>query len=347
MTRSSLHLDSPRQPLARTAAGSPAPAGNVTTEPAATTSSSQASPAPRRHGGDNWRYSSQLNQQLTAAQRALGFVDGLAGQLEALKGELSGQLTQRRVDSARLARGIEQVAQHWSQRGAASGGSLDSRLQFRLAADARQTFTVRGLEVANLTQGAAETLVFFTGEPGSGPAAVKVGEPLSESALLAALGRALAPSGIQPQLDEQGQLQFSVAEEAWQGVRERFSLRGGGIRFPAGQPQHLKLQPTEQALQPQQWQSADHAGTRQTLQKVLRALDQLQLSRAAISRAMAEVRHAIAQLSQMSEQLWADGFVNDFNARFNTPDSESGLYEVVPALLGVSRYRVLSLLALP
>ncbi|MNU10815.1 hypothetical protein D3C72_2582050 [compost metagenome] len=62
---------------------------------------------------------------------------------------------------------------------------------------------------------------------------------------------------------------------------------------------------------------------------------------------MAEVRHAIAQLSQMSEQLWADGFVNDFNARFNTPDSESGLYEVVPALLGVSRYRVLSLLALP
>lgn len=346
MSRSSLHLDSPRQPLARTGAGSPAPAGNVTTEPAVT-SGSQPSPAPRRHGGDNWRYSSQLNQQLTAAQRALGFVDSLAGQLEALKGELSGQLTQRRVDSARLARGIEQVAQQWSQRGAASGGSLDSRLQFRLAADARQTFTVRGLEIANLTQGAAETLVFFSGEPGSGPAAVKVGEPLSEAALLATLGRALAPSGIQPQLDEQGQLQFSVAETAWQGVRERFSLRGGGIRFPAGQPQHLKLQPTEQALQPQQWQSADHAGTRQTLQKVLRALDQLQLSRAAISRAMAEVRHAIAQLSQMSEQLWADGFVNDFNARFNTPDSESGLYEVVPALLGVSRYRVLSLLALP
>ncbi|WP_374497541.1 hypothetical protein [Vogesella indigofera] len=345
MSRSSLHLDSPRQPLARPGAGSPAPASNAGAAPA--TPASTPSPSLPRSGGDHWRYSSQLNQQLTAAQRALGFVDSLAGQLEALKGELSGQLTQRRVDSARLSRSIEQVAQQWSQRGAASGGSLDSRLQFRLAADARQTFTVRGLEIANLTQGAPETLVFFSGEPGSGPAAVKVGEPLSEAALLAALGRALAPSGIQPQLDEQGQLQFSVAETAWQGVRERFSLRGGGIRFPAGQPQHLKLQPTEQALQPQQWQSADHAGTRQTLQKVLRALDQLQLSRAAISRAMAEVRHAIAQLSQMSEQLWADGFVNDFNARFNTPDSESGLYEVVPALLGVSRYRVLSLLALP
>ena len=343
MTPTSLNLDSTRRALARSS--NAAPARNDSRNTLADGLADVA--AGSRHPRSDWRYSGQLNQQLTAAQRALGFVDDLARQLEQLKGELGGQLPKSRLDKDTLANSINDIQRQWQNRNVQSGGSLDNRLQFRMASDARQTFSIRGLDIDNLTSGQDETLVFVTGMPGAAPAAVKVGENQSPGSLLSSLGRALAPSGIQPQLDEQGQLQFAVDEALWATVRDRFSLRGGGIRFPAGQPQHLRLEPGADSLQPASWQTTDHASARQTLQKVLRALDQLQISRQAIVRSMADVRAAIAQLSNMSEQAWADNFVTEFNARFNRESLQGNLYDVVPALLGVSRYRVLSLLSLP
>lgn len=343
MTPTGLNLDNTRRTLARSPGTTPARNDSRTTQ-----AETQAeTPTGLRHSRSDWRYSGQLNQQLTAAQRALGFVDDLASQLEHLKNELSSELPQSRLDKDKLANSVDEIRRQWENRNAQSGGSLDKRLQFRMASDARQTFSIRGLDIESLTSGQDETLVFVTGMPGAAPAAVKVGANQTTSSLLASLGRALAPSGIQPQLDEQGQLQFAVDEAVWATVRDRFSLRGGGIRFPAGQPQHLRLEPGADSLQPASWQTTDHASARQTLQKVLRALDQLQISRQAIVRSMADVRAAIAQLSNMSEQVWADNFVTEFNARFNRESLQGNLYDVVPALLGVSRYRVLSLLSLP
>lgn len=345
MTPNTLNLDATRRALSR--AGNLAPARNDVTVESRQDVQSEVATTARSRSRSDWRYSGQLNQQLTAAQRALDFVDELAKKLEELKSTLSGELAAPRLDRDKLAEQVGSVQRQWQSRNAASGGSLDHRMQFRMAGDARQTFSIRGLDIDSLTSGQDETLVFVTGMPGAQPAAVKVGAQQGTSSLLSTLGRALGPSGIQPQLDEQGQLQFAVDEAIWQTVRDRFSLRGGGIRFPAGQPQHLRLDPAADSLQPAGWQVADHASARQTLQKVLRAIDQLQLSRQAIARSMAEVREAIAKLSNMSEQVWADNFVTEFNARFNRESRQGNLFEVVPALLGVSRYRVLSLLSLP
>ncbi|XLM21867.1 hypothetical protein MKD33_08250, partial [Chromobacterium piscinae] len=66
----------------------------------------------------------------------------------------------------------------------------------------------------------------------------------------------------------------------------------------------------------------------------------------AIDGAIAEARQSISQLSRTEEQSWASGFVSDFNARLNQTADFNHLQQLVPALLGISRYRVLALLSL-
>ena len=147
-----------------------------------------------------WRYSAQLNEQLTSAQQALSFVDGLLGQLEGVKSGLSRELTQRQLNQGELQRQMEQFKQQWGQRQAASGGSLDGQLRFHLAGDSRQGFTVKGLELGALAGGQAETLVFSTGESGAAPASVQVGAAWgggSPASLQSSLGRRRRARGSQ------------------------------------------------------------------------------------------------------------------------------------------------------
>lgn len=308
----------------------------------------QAQPAAQVRGApaSGWRYSAQLNEQLTSAQQALSFVDGLLGQLEGVKSGLSRELTQRQLNQGDLQRQLEQFNEQWRKRQTASGGSLDGQLRFHLAADARQGFTVKGLDLAALSGGQAETLVFSTGESGAAPASVQVGGASEEEDLLRRFNRGLAASGVRAEMNEDGQLAFSVPESQWGALSERMTVRGGGIRFPGGIPQRLKLQPEAEAFQPERWKVGDHAQVRQALQSVVRSIGQLQQTRAAINSAIAEAQHSIEQLSHMNEQSWASQFVSDFNARLNQPDGYRNFYELVPALIGVSRYRVVSLLSL-
>ena len=293
-----------------------------------------------------WRYSTQLNEQLTAGQRALDFVDQLSGQLVGLKFKLSQELGQRRVDSDELSNKVADFSALWQSRSQRTGGSVDGRLKFHLAQDAKEVFRVRGLELDSLSHGQSEMLTFYTGVRGTGPASVAVGGESSAEDLLRQFNRALAPSGIRTEADQSGALTFSVAEESLAALQSKLAIRGGGIRFPAGQANRLKIESEAVAITPQSWSVDDHAAVRQTLQKVLVALEQLEQTRAAISSAMGEARQAIEQLSTMNESQWAESFVGDFNGRFNQNTDYRYFAEIAPALMGMSRYRVLSLLAL-
>ncbi|SMF06742.1 hypothetical protein [Pseudogulbenkiania subflava] len=325
--------------------------GGVPPAPAATDlrSTPQAPAEPAVAGtatASGWRYSSQLNEQLTAAQRALGFVDGLTGQLEQLKTDLSQQLAQRRIDREGLEAKIGRFATTLVQRYAQSGGSVDGKLRFHLAADARQDFTVRGMDLDSLRSGPVETLALFSGERGTAAMSFNVGGDVSEDEIMRRLSRALAPSGIRPSINDDGQLGFSVDEAAWPAIRDRLAVRGGGVRFPSGQPQRVKTEAEPERLATGEWQVNDHAHVRQTLQRVVNALSQLRQAHSAIASAINQARDAIDQLSRMGEQNWAQEFVADFNARLNQAGDYRSFHDVIPALLGVSRYRVVSLLAL-
>jgi hypothetical protein len=293
-----------------------------------------------------WRYSTQLNEQLTAGQRALDYVDELSGQLTELKLKLSQELGQRRVDTAGLSAKVADFSALWTARSQRTGGSVDGRLKFHLSQDAKEVFRVRGLELESLSSGQAEMLTFYTGARGTGPASVAVGGEISSENLLRQFNRALAPSGIRTEADQGGALTFSVAEEALAPLQNKLAIRGGGIRFPAGQANRLKIESEAVAILPTSWGVDDHASVRQSLQKVVMALEQLEQTRAAISSAMGEAKLAIEQLSTMDESQWAQSFVGDFNGRFNQSSDYRFFSDIAPALMGMSRYRVLSLLAL-
>ncbi|NHQ86896.1 hypothetical protein HA050_12290 [Iodobacter sp. HSC-16F04] len=293
-----------------------------------------------------WRYSTQLNEQLTAGQRALDYVDELSDQLTSLKLKLSQELGQRRVDAGDLGAKVAGFSALWADRSQRTGGSVDGRLKFHLAQDAKEVFRIRGLELESLSSGQAEMLTFYTGVRGTGPASVAVGSEVSSENVLRQFNRALAPSGIRTEADQSGALTFSVAEDALAPLQNKLAIRGGGIRFPAGQANRLKIESEAVAISPNSWAVDDHASVRQSLQKVVIALEQLEQTRAAISSAMGEAKLAIEQLSTMNESQWAQSFVGDFNARFNQSSDYRFFSDIAPALMGMSRYRVLSLLAL-
>lgn len=297
--------------------------------------------------GMHSRYSTQLNEQLTSAQRVLQFVDTLSNELDSLKSDLSQELTKRRIDTPKLEAKIADFAKKWEQHYAKSGGGIDSRLRLCLTAEARQTFTIRGLDLAKLTSGPRETLVFFpTGQGNTAPCSVNVGGDISEGALLRSFKYAFAPQGINVDVNDTGELSFSVREPNWQKTREQFAMRGGGIRFPAGQAHAVQVQAGPDAFAIATWQVSEHSELRQTLQRVLRAQLQVQQVRATIVAAIDEIERSIRQLAYKDEHIWAGDFVADFNARFNQPTGYRDLYDVIPTTLNMNRFRVLSLLTL-
>ncbi|MCL6262289.1 hypothetical protein [Craterilacuibacter sp. RT1T] len=299
----------------------------------------------RESAVSGWRYSTQLNQQLTSAQQSLDFVDQLLRRLELLKSDLGRELGSRRIEKEPLQARADEVGAQWAQREAKTDGTLDGQLHFQVTGQVRQRFSLRGMDLSALTQGKAETLVLIGPERGVPPAVVAVGEGVDEKTLLQRFNRALGGMGVRAEVDDGGALAFSVEETALARLREGLMVRGEGVRFPAGSPQRVRLE-TESGPFQLPWQLDDHAGVRQSLQRVVSIIAQVQQSRAAILSAIAEAEHSISRLVSMDEQSWAQGFVADFNARLNQRDAYQGYYEILPALSGVSRYRVLSLLSL-
>ncbi|QEL54733.1 hypothetical protein [Chromobacterium paludis] len=303
-----------------------------------------ASARPQTAGVSGWRYSTQLNEQLTSAQCARDYVEDMLDQLQGFKDSLSQQLAQRRLDTEALSAQRDGLQRAWQRRQQDSAGSLDSQLRLSLGAPARQSFSARGLDLDGLSAGQPETLVLSV--PGGGASAVRVGEGVSRDEVLRALNQALGPAGARCELDDRGNLGFSCSERDWPQLRDGLTVRGGGVRFPGGVPQPLSLEPEPPALDASRWKTDDHAQVRLALQEVLRAIARLQQTHAAIDGAIAEARQSISQLSRTDEQSWASGFVADFNARLNQRADFQQLQQLVPALLGISRYRVLALLSL-
>lgn len=327
----------------------PSPAAAIGAAPstvATAAATPRAAGLPLRARGEG----AQLNARLTTAQRAEDYVAELAQSLSTLKADVSRELTQRQADGSQSATSLARLRQLAQQRLERSGGSLSSSWRFLPEGEAQQRFTVAGLNRERLSRGQPETLVFHNAERGSQPVAVGVGGDLDDDELLRRLETALAPAGVRTTLGDDGALEFRCDESAWPALSSRLMLRGGGVRFPSGPAQRVRLEPQTDALQLPEWRTDSRHALRQTLQRIVHAEDTLRQAQAAISAAIAEARQALARQGGAGEAGWAQDFAADFNARFAPPQADkvdwSALYALTPALLGLSRYRVRSLLAL-
>jgi hypothetical protein len=295
----------------------------------------------------------QLNRQVSATQQALAFLDRAGTQLQDLNDGLTLQLARRQHglvtdggDTGKLEQQVRDFDDLWSERPKASAGTLDNQLGYNAAGDARQKFSARGLQLESLRAGDRETLKLSVGNGSQKVASVVVEPGLSDTALVQRFDRALAPSGIRAQRNAQGDLSFNVAETAWPTVRESLTIRGEGRRFPTGQFNRLRLAPEESAIRPQDWNVTDAAATRRMLQQVRDAQHAVGTAQTRAGQALADMSDRVAPQAPdkaQAETQWAAEFTQTFEATAGRGDYQV-MSAVTPALLGISRDRVVALL---
>jgi hypothetical protein len=304
----------------------------------AAAAASQPSAAPLRANGGAARIASGFQDQVASAQQALDYLDRVATQLEALKGELTAKLAGTR-NGSRLQLEVQarQLAQTLSSRKKYGGGNVDGNLNYSTKA-ATQRFRIRGLDIASLRQSAPQTISFSVGGAGGPQMAVNIEPDQSNQQIARALDRALAPMGVHASLDDNGELVFSTPEANWSSVKDSIAVSGRGRVTTDELPANLA---------PQQWNVSAETGNadalRQSLREVVQALERVHKSQAAASAALQAASTQVAEAETPPPDVMIA--VDDFGKAAASTDYES-LIALTSALVGVSRDRVLALLGL-
>ncbi|WBS00845.1 hypothetical protein OU994_21395 [Pseudoduganella sp. SL102] len=299
--------------------------------------------APLRRGLSNW--DQPLQNDISSAQQAVDFLEQSAAQLRALKTDLATKLAARQMRDGQLEQQVRQFADTWRNRREATGGSLDARLKFSGAEPSSQRFTVRGMSLANLRNGARETLAVAVGGGAQGLRSVHLSPGLSDEEIVARFDQALGPAGVRVSSNDDGELVFSTSENSWPGVRDSIAVQGSGIRFPTGQLSRLKAEPEAPVVAPEGWGTDDIESMRDTLQQVMQALSHVE---AALAKVHGELNMATQRAQSAMPDIEVAG-VDDLATRFSTIANEPGyqsLLALTSALVGINRDRVVSLLSL-
>jgi hypothetical protein len=287
-----------------------------------------------------------LQDQAARAQQALDYLDQVAGQLEALKGELTSRLAGARgaarqqadvqastQSSFQLGAQVRQLAATLASRRKHAGGGVDSNLNFT-GKPAVQRFRIRGLDLAALRQNGPQSLAFSVGGNGGPQLSANIDPNWSDEEIAAAIDRALAPMGVNASLDGQGGFVFTTPESNWAAVKDSIAISGRG---------RVGTEELPSDLAPQQWNSGSGEALRTSLREVVQALERVRRSRDAASSALSAA--TVEMTRAATPPPAAEEAAQAFASTAASPDYEA-LLSLTSALVGVSRERVLALLGL-
>ncbi|MCC4596700.1 hypothetical protein NRY95_07830 [Xanthomonas campestris pv. phormiicola] len=232
-------------------------------------------------------YQSQLNQQVTGAQRALAYLEQLRLRLRELARRLRIDTSVGEQASALVSESLALVRGQWEQREVASGGTLDADLVYCPAGDARQRFRIHGLDSAALRLPDAERLVFYPRGLGRASRTLSLVAGEAVERRWQRLQDALAPAGIRVQLDA-GEPILSIAERAWPALRDSLLIHGEGWRFPGGWPVQARVQALPGAIVPHAWQVDTRPDRQQAFRQAGAALILLEQTRLQVSSLLAD-----------------------------------------------------------
>lgn len=285
------------------------------------------------------------NHTVAGAQRTLNYLDELQQRLKALQERLARRVADGPSDAAAaggddgLLDALRAATRTWQARRDSTAGFLDESLRFDADGQARVRFRMRGMSSATLDGGRAETLS-FQARGSRRTMSVVLPEGGDAETAVRQLDRTLAPAGVRASLDSAGEPVFSVAENQWAGLQTSLSVAGGGIRYPAGLAQPLRLQRQDEALDPAQWGIGEADQARRTLREVSQALERVQRVAESLRRLLASETAATPQ-----DADWAGRFAGDLSLMLNGASYETYV-AIAPALGGISRSRVVELLSL-
>ncbi|WP_169633174.1 hypothetical protein [Acidovorax sp. SRB_14] len=303
-----------------------------------------AAPTPRQGLGV---WAPELNAKVASAQQALAFLDELSSQLQDVKAQLSLKLAGSYVREGALEKQQHRLAQLWKDRAEHSGHRLDAQLAYSGDTPARQRFRIRGLDQQSLQASGQETLVFSLNGAPRHTMSLRIEAGLPPAALAGRFNRALVPAGIQVSPNAQGQLDyFTVPEAQWPQVRDSLAIKGDGKRFPTGQFARVRAEPEPAIIDPGAWELDGPSGLRQALPQIVRAAQQSDAARAEVLRSLADAEHSLSRPETAGDVAAVRAFAQSFEEQTRTANYPI-LSAVSPSLLGLPRYRIDSLLALP
>ena len=318
------------------------------TSASATTRSSSTNAAPPLRRGLS-SFDHQLQGEISSAQQALDFLEQSTSQLQALKSELAAKLASQAQAGreGQVEARVRQFSNTWKERSNASGGTLDSQLDYTSPEPATQRFSIRGLNMANLQAGGKEVLAFSVGGSNQALRSVNIEPGLSQEEIVLRFDQALAPDKIRVGMKDDGTLVFSTPEGSWTAVRDTLAVRGNGLRFPTGQLSRVKTDEEPAAIAPDNWTTDDTSALRHTLQQVIAALALVQRAKETVTRALAQASNRVdsAQPGDVASGVGMDQLAQNFTETATEPGYKS-LLSITSALAGISRERVLSLLSL-
>jgi hypothetical protein len=302
----------------------------------------EARPAPLRRGLTKW--DQPLQNDISGAQQAVDFLEQTAAQLRALKTDLAAKLATRQMREGQVEQRVRQFADNWKARSAASGGTLDAQLNYSTQPSS-QRFTVRGMNLSNLRNGARETLAISVSGGTAGLRSVHLAPGLTDNEIVNRFDQALAQAGVRVSVNKDGELVFSTQEANWPAVRDALAVQGGGIRYPAGQLNRVRVDAEAPVIVPENWGTADVEAMRSTLQQVTQALGHVEAALAKVRQELANVsRRAEASLPDM--ELVGMGQMAEVFANLSKEPGYQQLVSLTSALVGINRDRVISLLRL-
>ena len=286
--------------------------------------------------------------QVAAAQLSKAYLGRLSADLHTLKSGYGDQLADPATASLRepeLAAARQGLKTLWRQRAAATAAAIDPQLQYQGQGAARQTFRIRGIDAAALSQGAREVLSIGLPSNLAGPLTVTIDPEQGVHSNVRRLDHALATAEVRVHTDDRGEPVFSALEATWDKVQDRITIKGEGHRFADGMPQRVRTHTEAPALPSALYEQApvEPAEIRTALQRVIHALDRVGFTQARVAGtlalASAEASAASAEIQAESVERSAQAFLaRTQSMRFET------YADVAPALAGVNRARVMALL---
>lgn len=285
-------------------------------------------------------------QQVTSVQIAQQALQQVGRELVSMKKVLGQALKSNQPVSEATVRQVSSQQQNIRQtlENATSDGArvLDSQLRVQLEHGAERTFTIPGLNLSRQRQQNEQIRLDF---PQTGTVVINFTSQSSDKQLVDQIDRSLIPMGVRAAATEEGELIFRTKDADFNQMKQQVMVTGQGHRYPAGQPNVVKLQPEPEGVEDLAINLGNRDGIRQTVGKVNQHLRQVQQSLDDIKAYQSELAKQMAQFSAQGNlgdmkaiQGKLDTFSRKTNAYFTTT------YQAVSAQANVHRHTVVALL---
>ncbi|PJC86421.1 hypothetical protein CSW98_09420 [Vibrio sp. HA2012] len=247
------------------------------------TTSAQRMYAPRTTGSAAGSYSAsgvvllRSQQQVTTSQVASQALGQVGRALQQMKRELTQSLATTSITLPVVSTRVEQHTRSIRQilNAATVDGRrvLDAQLNVQYEGEVTRTFTIPGVDLKRHRQQEERLRVEF---PAQGTAILQFSPDTNNNILMQRMDRDLLPLGVRVSADASGQILFSARESSYQKMQQQVMVTGQGHRYPAGQPNLVRVQPNPQGVEDLTPVLKDRDSVRQTLASVNSYLRQVQ-----------------------------------------------------------------------